>query len=130
MIGKYSKLIENLLEKARKIFGRYSVPRWLVFIHDSVLVFVTFLFAYLLRFNFDLTAFDFNQGIYHALLTLFVYSSFSLIFKSFSGLIRHTTIQDIFKVVSCNTCSLAVLISISLLARLYELSKSEGIIYS
>ncbi len=110
-------MIEILLEKARKIFGKYSVPRWLVFIHDSVLVFVTFLFAYLLRFNFELTAFDINLGIYHALLTLFVYSSFSLIFKSFSGLIRHTTIQDIFKVVSCNTYSLAVLISISLIGR-------------
>ena len=110
-------MIEILLENARIIFSKYSVPRWLVFIHDSVLVFVTFLIAYLLRFNFVLTAFDFNLAIYHALLTLFVYSSFSLIIKSFSGLIRHTTIQDIFKVVSCNTYSLSLLISISLIGR-------------
>jgi len=117
VVGKYSKSIEILFEYTRIIFKKYSVPRWLVFIHDSVLVFITFLIAYLLRFNFDLTAFEFNLAIYHALLTLFVYSSFSLIIKSFSGLIRHTTIQDIFKVVSCNTYSLAVLISISLIGR-------------
>jgi len=117
VVGKYKKLIEIFLENARIIFSKYSVPRWLVFIHDSVLVFVTFLIAYLLRFNFVLTAFDFNLAIDHALLTLFVYSSFSLIFKSHSGLIRHTTIQDIFKVVRCNTYSLALLISISLIGR-------------
>ncbi len=120
MVGKYSKWNEILLEYVRRIFNRYSVPRWLVFIQDSVTVFVTFLFAYLLRFNFVLSAYDINQAVYHALLTLFVYTSFSLVFKSFSGLIRHTTIKDIFRVVSCNTFSLAVLISISLLSRNYN----------
>lgn len=120
MVRKFSRLTEIFLENARIIFRKYSVPRWIVFIHDSVLVFVTFLLAYLLRFNFDLTAFDHNLAIYHALLTLFVYCSFSLVTKSFSGLIRHTTIMDIFKVLSCNTYSLVVLISISLIARVLD----------
>jgi FlaA1/EpsC-like NDP-sugar epimerase len=117
MVGKYSKVMEKFIDYARIIFKKYSVPRWLVFINDSVIVFLTFLLAYLLRFNFMLSAFVINLALLHALLTLFVYSSFSLIFKSFSGLIRHTTITDIFKVVSCNTFSLVVLISISLLGR-------------
>ena len=102
------------------IFDKYSVPRWLVFIQDSAVVFITFFFAYVLRFNFVLSAFDINQAVYHALITLFVYTAFSLIFKSFSGLIRHTTIKDIFKVVTCNTFSLAILIYISLLSRHYN----------
>ncbi len=102
------------------IFDKYSVPRWLVFIQDSAVVFVTFFFAYVLRFNFVLSAFDNKEAVYHALLTLFLYTSFSLIFKSSSGLIRHTTIKDIFKVVSSNTFSLAILIYISLLSRHYN----------
>jgi len=120
VVGTNSRLIEIFLEKARIIFKKYSVPRWLVFINDTILVFITFFFAYVLRFNLSISAFDMNQALYHALLTLFVFTSFNLIFKPFSGLIRHTTIMDIFKVVSCNAYSLVVLVSISLLARIYD----------
>ena len=42
------------------------------------------------------------------------------VFKPFSGLMRHTTITDIFKVANCNTFSLAVLVFISLLGRNYN----------
>lgn len=117
MVGIFSIKLEKLLEYARIIFERYSVPRWLVFINDSAIVFITFFLAYLLRFNFVLSTFDHKEAILHALVTFFVYSFFSIILKPFSGLIRHTTIEDIIKVVGCNTLSLVVLISISLIGR-------------
>ncbi|MEN8203369.1 MAG: nucleoside-diphosphate sugar epimerase/dehydratase [Bacteroidota bacterium] len=111
----------NWMEKsrlaARSVFLRHSLPRWMVFGLDGLGVFLTFIFALLLRHNFDLEVIDGGEALSHAILTTLVYCGFALIFRSFAGLIRHTTIRDIFNVVLVTSSSLIILTALSFIAR-------------
>jgi FlaA1/EpsC-like NDP-sugar epimerase len=84
----------------------------MVFAFDAVAIFLTFHFSYLLRFNFDVRAFELGMAMKQSVLVVGVYCGFELIFRSFAGLIRHTTIRDVFNVLMVTTSALAVLLII------------------
>lgn len=112
----YDRWVLYLRSEGKRIFHKYSLPRWMVFILDGGAVFFTFLFAYLLRFNFELTAVDFSLVFRQSLIVLVVYCLFEVFFKSFTGLIRHTTIRDIFNVLLATFASVVTLTAISVLS--------------
>jgi len=91
----------------------------MIFIHDTVAVFLTFLIAYLLRFNFVTKTVDFEIVLRQGIIVLLVYIVFMFISKSYAGLIRHTTIRDALNVLIANTSAVIVLIGISLFARTF-----------
>jgi FlaA1/EpsC-like NDP-sugar epimerase len=99
----------------------------MVFILDNLAVFLTFLFAYLLRFNFVLSDFDLNIAINQALITVIVYAAFGLVFRSYSGLIRHTTIIDIFNVLLATSFSLMALLGLTPMIRKMGLGENLNI---
>jgi FlaA1/EpsC-like NDP-sugar epimerase len=99
------------------MFNKHSMPRWLVFLFDCSAIFITFILSYLLRFNFEPEAINFDTAFRHALLTLAVYSGFEIICKSYSGLIRHTTVKDIYNVVIASTSSLFLMVLITVVSR-------------
>lgn len=113
----YPDMFEYLSSKARGIFRNHSLPRWMVFAFDTGAVFLTFLFSYLLRFNFEIGAFSVDMALKQSILVMGVYSGFELIFRSFAGLIRHTTIRDIFNVLMVTTSALAVLMVFTFVGR-------------
>jgi FlaA1/EpsC-like NDP-sugar epimerase len=118
-IEKYPDWLEYLKEEAAALFKTYSLPRWMLFIHDVILVFLTFIFAYLLRFNLVTDNLPINDALVHGFVALVIYILFSLIFKSYAGLIRHTTLTDITLVFVVTTSAAFCLIMISLIARLF-----------
>lgn len=109
----YPKWILILRRKALDFFNRHSVPRWTVFALDTGIVFVAFIIAYLLRFNFSLPEDREHLYIYQALLSTSVYALYSILFRSYSGLIRHTTLTDITLVFIVTTCSAVTLVGLS-----------------
>lgn len=111
-------------------FNRYSVPRWMVFILDAFSVFIVFVIAYLLRFNFNIPDLRHEYVLYQGIIAIFIYSIFSLVFRSYSGLIRHATLTDISLVFLVTTCSAALLLIISLSGRLLNWSELLTIPYS
>ncbi len=113
MKALYSNLFDILSLKSRAFFRKHSLPRWMVFTFDSGAAFLTFLFAYVLRFNFEVSAFNLEMALTQSLLIVFVYGGFELCFRSFAGLIRHTTIRDIFNVLIATTSALLVLMIIT-----------------
>jgi FlaA1/EpsC-like NDP-sugar epimerase len=117
MFKIYPKWLEFLRIKAIELFQRYSIPRWIVFGLDNLAVFLIFLFAYILRFNFVLTDFEPKLALTRHLLAVSIYAAFELVFRSYSGLIRHTTIIDIFIVFMATSSSLIVLLGLTLLGR-------------
>lgn len=117
MIKQYPKWLLFVRELILKIFSKYSVPRWLVFVTDNLAVFVVFLSAYVLRFNFNIEGINFAIAINHGLIVLFVYSVFSIVFRSYSGLLRHTTLTDISHVFIVTTVSTAFLLLITVGSR-------------
>ena len=127
MFERYPNQVEIMRNKAIALFNKYSLPQWIVFVMDSLSVFLTFLLAYLLRFNFVLKDFSHTVAINHALIALGVYSAFALIFRSYSGLIRHTTIIDIFHVLVATSFSVMALLSLTLLSRTIGWSENLNI---
>lgn len=82
-----------------KIFNEeMSIPRWGVFISDLAFVFLSFFVSYLLRFSFDIPE-RYFEGIMEFLpmyVSIRVISF--LIFKSYSGIIQHTSINDAIRI--------------------------------
>ena len=114
MSSSYPEIREFLRKIISEIFRKHSMPRWMLFLHDTTAVFLTFLFAYLLRFNLAPGDFEMNHAIIHGLIALFVYTVFMLIFRSYAGLIRHTTLTDVSLVFVSATFSAFVLVLLSL----------------
>jgi len=110
-------MINKFKSQAVQIFRTHSLPRWLVFLIDISTVLVSFMFAYLLRFNLVVKAFSLTQAFHQALFVLLVYAIIMIILKSYAGLIRQTTIRDTFTIFVTTTISTAILLGLSLLDR-------------
>jgi len=123
MFKNYPDIREALRSKTSEFFHKYSVPRWMLLIHDTIAVFVTFLIAYLLRYNLIPDSFQINLAIIHGLIALFVYTVFMLTFRSYAGLIRHTTLTDVTLVFVSTTVSAVVLVLISYGEQFFNLSE-------
>ena len=110
-------MIDSLKDRIFNIFRNHSLPRWLVLLVDLAAVYFSFLIAYMLRYNFELYTFQISTAFRQAGLVLLVYLVFMLLFKSYSGMIRHTTIRDTFLIVITNSVALLALFAITLLSR-------------
>ncbi len=131
----YSNILSIVTQRARDFFRKHSLPRWMVFAFDTGAVFFTFILSYLLRYNFDIDEITFLFALRQSVIIVGVYCGFELIFRSFAGLIRHTTIRDIFNVLMTTTTALAVLMVIAFIGSsaewndLYTLPKSILVIH-
>jgi FlaA1/EpsC-like NDP-sugar epimerase len=110
-------MIDSLKHFAINIFRNHSLPRWLVLVIDVTAVFITFIVAYLLRYNFESYTFSWLLAVEQDLLVCICYLGFMLLFKSYSGLLRQTTIKDTFLIAITNTTALSVLFIITLCTR-------------
>jgi FlaA1/EpsC-like NDP-sugar epimerase len=110
-------MISKFKSRILKIFRDHSLPRWLVLLIDTSVVYFSFLIAYMLRYNFETYAFDITIVFRQTLFVLGVYTLFMVVFKSYSGMIRHTTIKDTYKISITNFTALSTLIIITLLSR-------------
>ncbi len=113
-------MIELFKRKIISIFKNHSLPRWLVFLIDSGTVYFAFLIAYLLRYNFEIYTFEISTAFRQAFFVFGVYAIFMLVFKSYSGMIRHTTLKDTYKIIITNFSSLVILFFITLMSRNHE----------
>ena len=78
----------------KKINDISFLPRWIILLIDLSLLLFSIIFAYLLRFNFnigDVIAFKFKEGI-----ILFIICHLLAIFltQSYAGIIRYTSLED------------------------------------
>jgi len=111
-------MIDSLKHQTIAIFRKHSLPRWFVLLIDISAVYLTFLLAYLLRHNLQINLFDPLLACKQGLLVTIVYLLMMVLFKSYSGLIRQTTIKDTFIIAVTNTLSLILLLIFTLINRL------------
>lgn len=74
----------------------------------------------MLRYNFEIYTFETSTSFRQAFIVLFVYLLFMLVFKSYVGMIRHTTIKDTYKIILTTFAALGILFPVTLLSREYE----------
>jgi FlaA1/EpsC-like NDP-sugar epimerase len=123
-------MIKKFKHRTTQIFKKHSLPRWLVLVIDITIVFITFVFAYLLRYNFESYKFSWSLSLYQAILVCLVYFAFMLILKSYSGLIRQTTIRDTFIIAVISTATLVIFVVLTLGTRKLGLPNLFNIPYS
>ena len=126
MFKKHPELLEFFRIKGIELFRRYTFPRWMMFLLDSSGAFCTFLLAYLLQYNLTINDFSLNRAIDHAIIATSLYTIVSLFFRPYAGLIRHTTIVDILKVLITTTTSLILLLVFSIAMR--QIGQREDLI--
>ncbi len=100
-----------------KVFQNYPLPKWIVFVADTVAVFITFWFSYLLRFNYIPTDFPIQDALNQGAAVVVIYILFALYFRPYSGMIRHTTLIDIYFIFVTTTITFLSLFLLTLLAR-------------
>lgn len=98
---------------------RYSnrfLSRWLVLAIDLSIVMFSFSFASLLRMNFHYLEIDLYSFQFHFALLLIIRLFVFLYFKSYTGIIRHTSIEDAALILKAVTVGTAItgIISIAL----------------
>jgi len=113
----YPKWILKLRRMALDFFNRHSMPRWMVFAADAAVVFMAFIIAYYLGYEFSIPGDRLNIFLYQGIYATVVYAVFSLIFRSYTGLMRHTTLTDISLAFAVTTCSAVTLVILSFIGR-------------
>jgi FlaA1/EpsC-like NDP-sugar epimerase len=79
------------------VYNRY-LPRWVVLSGDLFIVIASFLFAYLLRYNFAAASINAeSQGVQLLIVTIAYLVGFLLV-KPYAGVIRHTTLHDLVRI--------------------------------
>ncbi len=76
-------------------WSSHFVSKWLVLAVDMLIVAASFMLATLARFNFEFTYVDPLLFKYHLVLVLAFRLLGFLIFQSYSGIVRHTSLEDI-----------------------------------
>lgn len=110
-------MINALKGRLFLIFEKYSLPRWVVLLADLLVVYFSFLIAYMLRYNFETNTFNVGTVFKQGYLVLGFYTLFFLLFQSFAGMIRHTTLKDTYKIIYSSSCALVFLAIITLMSR-------------
>ncbi len=96
-----------------KFLQKYAdrfVSKWLILALDIFISAATFSFASILRFNFNLVYLNPNLFKYHLLFALLIKIAVFIYFKSYTGIIRHTSIEDAKMLLKVNTLSLGILL--------------------
>ena len=106
-----------LLKLRAFLFKRY-LPRWLVLLFDLYAVWFTLLLAYILRFNFNITLAAGYQNFAQMAMVVFVYLVSFLFFESYSGILRHSTTEDMARVILSLIVGSSVLSTITFLVRI------------
>ena len=108
-----------MISRFLKRYADRFVSRWLVLMYDISVVYVVFLFAKLLRYNFDFMSISESDVKMQSVVVFLVYLSSFLIFRSFSGIIRHTSLVDALRIFRATAAAFVVLALSSGIAQHY-----------
>ena len=97
----------------KSLVNSYSsrfLSSWLVLAFDIATIATTFIFAYLIRYNFNYLQIDpFDLQVQVVIITV-IYAFFFLLIQSYSGILRHTGLSDVFGLLKAAGFSFALLL--------------------
>ena len=97
-----------------------NASKWVVLVIDIILVYISFIFAYFIRFN---TTLDFNIDvlIYQSPTILVVALSSFFVVGSYKGIIRHTGNRDVLNVFAATLLMAFVMLSFVVFSRIFHI---------
>jgi len=99
-------------------FSKYYLPRWMVLFFDLGIVFFSWFTAFLLWLNFDLSGMESMINSMHLIILFPVVLLSFWKSKSYCGILRHSTSQDILRILLASISAGMMLTLVSLSARL------------
>ena len=91
---------------------------------DLSVVWASFLVAYILRYNFEVSPFEVPEALKQSLIVLGLYLIFMVLFQSYAGMIRHTTLKDTYKIIFTTISATVVLFAITVFSRKFLVEES------
>ena len=98
------------------MYSNRFVSRWMVLLIDVVIVSFAFAVSNLVRFNFDLTVIDLSWTVNQLFWVLNAYLVGFIVFKSFSGIIRHTGVEDAVRLFYASSLATGILVLMNLVS--------------
>lgn len=77
------------------ILSKQNAPRWFIFVADVLFCFLSFLLSYLLRFDFNFSAYEFQDLTNTSIVLVGVRVLSFILGKTYQGIIRYTEGRDI-----------------------------------
>jgi len=107
------------------LYQRYSnkiLPRYYVFAFDVLVVFVSYFVAFAVRINLELSGMEMDVVSSQAIFVTLVYTLHFWAFRSYTGIVRYTGLNEIFRLFKAVAWAFVMVISIVLLNRALSLS--------
>ena len=92
-----------------------STPRWVIFSIDLIVCAVALVLAYMLRFNFALPVWEVEVLPEKVLYVLIVKGAMFILFRTYLGLIRYTSIYDAWRIFVVTSAGSLILLLINLM---------------
>lgn len=108
----------------RRLYNSYSnrfVPQWLVLVFDLVIIFFTFYVAFAVRLNFELEGLRLEKETPQAFFITLVYGLAFLVFRSYSGIIRHTGLNDAYRIFLATATAFIVTLAFGMTTRFFSI---------
>ena len=121
MPATLSRIPAFLRKPLYRLYRSYAdrfVPQWLVLIFDLLVILITFYIAFAVRLNFEMQRLDLWAETPQALIVTGIYALTFLWFRSYSGIIRHTGMNDAFRVFQATASAFLVTLVIAAATRL------------
>ena len=110
---------KSMVTRLLRSYSDHFLSRWIVFVYDTVAVYITFIVANLIRHNFEYLSINPYSMEIQSVIVMVAYVSSFLFFKSYSGIIRHTVINDALRLLKATGSAFVVLLTINTLSRYY-----------
>ncbi len=110
---------KSMVTRLLRSYSDHFLSRWIVFVYDTVAVYITFIVANLIRHNFEYLSINPYSMEIQSVIVMVAYVSSFLFFKSYSGIIRHTGINDALRLLKATGSAFVVLLTINTLSRYY-----------
>jgi len=113
-----TRLFKFMMSLYRRYYNRF-LPRWYVLVFDVLVIYFSFFVAYAIRLNLQLAEMPMDVVTLKAFFTTLVYLSFMFIFRSYSGIIRHTGLNEIARVFQATGATFGVLMATNFLRQTF-----------
>ncbi len=91
-----------------------NAPKWIIFIIDVLIIIASLGISYLLRFNFEIPTHEIKTFIDAFVLVVGTRILVAVVFRTYSGVIRHTNIQDLQRLFLAVTIGTALILTLNI----------------
>jgi FlaA1/EpsC-like NDP-sugar epimerase len=118
-----SERLKSILISVYNTYSHLFIPRWIVLVFDLSVIFFTFFIAFTIRANFELKEYPIEPEIPQAFFVTFIYFIAFFIFKSYSGIIRHTGLNDAYRIFQATGSAFLLLLVYGFFVRIMKISQ-------